>query len=186
MILVVDMNWKKDSLGYYEFVLPLVATAEQFDQTLVEHYLEVTEAEIEKCASIILSGTSLMDNVTLSQPEKFIWMKQTDKPILGICAGMQTIGVVFGLNVYRCVEIEMTQINTLQQNPLFSNGFKAYSLHNFSVQSVNSFEPIAESAICIQAIRHKSKPIFGVLFHPEVRNREIIKHFLKLKKGELW
>ncbi len=182
MILVVDMNWKKDSLGYYEFVLPLVAIAEESDQTLIKHYLEVTEAEIGECTSVILSGTSLMDNVTLSQPEKFIWMKQTDKPILGICAGMQTIGVVFGLNVYRCVEIEMTQINTLQHNPLFSDGFKAYSLHNFSVQSDNSFEPIAESTVCIQAIRHKSKPIFGVLFHPEVRNQEIIKRFLRLKK----
>jgi GMP synthase-like glutamine amidotransferase len=30
----------------------------------------------------------------------------------------------------------------------------------------------------VQAIKHKQKDIFGVLFHPEVRNREIIERFV--------
>ena len=38
MILVVDMNWKKDSLGYYEFVLPIVSVAEDLDECVVKHY----------------------------------------------------------------------------------------------------------------------------------------------------
>ena len=42
MILVVDMNWKKDSLGFYEFVLPIVAIAKTQDECSVKHFLEVT------------------------------------------------------------------------------------------------------------------------------------------------
>jgi GMP synthase-like glutamine amidotransferase len=182
MILVVDMNWKKDSLGYYEFVLPILAIAKQLDEYVVKHYSEVTAADVSYCNRIILSGTALKDNVTLSQPEKFSWIKTVDKPVLGICAGMQTLGVVFGLILTRCLEVGMTPVTTLTDNPLFSSVFKAYSLHNYSVESSEEFEILAESEKCVQAMKHKQKPIYGVLFHPEVRNAEIVKRFIELKQ----
>lgn len=182
MILIVDMNWKKDSLGYYEFVAPIVLIAEELDQCVVKHYLEVNSEDITQCSSIILSGTALKDSVTLSQPEKFAWIKDLEKPILGICAGMQTIGIVFGLRLVKCLEIGMTEIATLNKNPLFSAKFRAYSLHNYSVQSSAEFEVLAESTWCIQALKHKRKPIYGVLFHPEVRNADIIQRFIQLKQ----
>ena len=180
MILVVDMNGKRDSLGYYEFVLPVLSIVEELEECIVKHYSEVTSADIDNCSRIILSGTALKDNSTLSQPEKFNWIKAVDKPVLGICAGMQTIGVVFGLVLTRCLEIGMTEIKPLNENPLFSATFKAYSLHNYSVESSEDFEVLAESAKCIQAMKHKQKSIYGVLFHPEVRNVEILKRFVEL------
>jgi GMP synthase-like glutamine amidotransferase len=181
MILVVDMSWKKDSLGYYEFVLPILSAVQETEECTVKHYSEVTDADICNCSKIILSGTALKDNATLSQPEKFGWLADADKPVLGICAGMQTIGVVFGLVLTRCLEVGMTQIATLTENPLFSATFKAYSLHNYSVESSDEFEVLAESEKCLQAIKHKQKPIYAVLFHPEVRNAEILKRFIGLK-----
>jgi GMP synthase-like glutamine amidotransferase len=51
-------------------------------------------------------------------------------------------------------------------------------LHNFSVVSSDDFEVLAETTTCVQAIKHVQKDIFGVLFHPEVRNREIIERFI--------
>jgi GMP synthase (glutamine-hydrolysing) len=182
MILIVDMNWKKDSLGYYEFVAPIASIAEELDQCVVKHYLEVNSEDTSQCSRIILSGTALKDNVTLSQPEKFDWIKDLDKPILGICAGMQTLGLVFGLQLTRCLEIGMTEIATLKESPLFSAKFRAYSLHNYSVQSSAEFEVLAESARCMQALKHKQKLVYGVLFHPEVRNAEIIQRFIQLKQ----
>ncbi len=71
MILIVDMNWKKDSLGFYEFVLPIVTIAETLDDCMVKHYLEVTNEDLSRCDRVILSGTALKDTATLSQPEKF-------------------------------------------------------------------------------------------------------------------
>ncbi len=180
MILVVDMNWKKASLGFYEFVSPIVQVASELEECRIQHFSEVTQQDLSECRRIILSGTALKDNATLQQPEKFQWLKSIDKPVLGICAGMQTIGVVFGLQVPQCLEIGMTQVKTLQENPLFSGTFKVYSLHNYSVKPDDEFQAIAESTICMQAMKHKRKPIYGVLFHPEVRNADILRRFIKL------
>jgi GMP synthase-like glutamine amidotransferase len=179
VILIIDMNCKKDSLGYYEFVLPIVSIVEGLDECKVKHYMEVSSKEADAFDHIILSGTPLKDNVTLGQPEKFTWIKNMEKPILGICAGMQTIGAVFNLHLVGCLEIGMVEMTTLKENPLFSGMFKAYALHNYSVETSQEFDVLAESELCLQALKHKQKPIFGVLFHPEVRNQDIIRRFIQ-------
>ncbi|HEX9863034.1 MAG TPA: hypothetical protein VGB11_07125, partial [Candidatus Bathyarchaeia archaeon] len=69
-------------------------------------------------------------------------------------------------------------VTTLMANPLFSSSFKAYALHNYSIQPSLEFDVLADSAKCVQAIKHKHKDIYGVLFHPEVRNKEIIQRFI--------
>jgi len=144
-----------------------------------KHFLEITNQDLSQCDRVILSGTALKDTATLSQPEKFMWLKETEKPVLGICAGMETIGVVFGMPLIRSLEIGMTKINTLKENPLFGGDFKAYSLHSYCVEPSEDFEVWAESVKCIQAIKHKHKKIYGVLFHPEVRNKETLKLFIQ-------
>jgi GMP synthase-like glutamine amidotransferase len=182
MILIVDMNWKKDSLGFNEFVLPIAAIAEKISNYKIKHYLELSNQELNHCSSVILSGTALKDMATLSHPEKFHWLKETEKPVLGICAGMETVGVGFGSRLVKCLEIGMTPIISLKVNPLFSTDFKAYSLHSYCVEVSEEFEVWAKSAKCIQVIKHKTKPIYGALFHPEVRNQELIKRFIELNR----
>jgi len=181
MILIVDMNFKKDSLGIFEFVLPIVSIVEELDEFEVKHFSEISLQEISHCDEIILSGTALQDHATLRQPKKFEWIRNCPKPILGICAGMQTIGVVFGLPLNSCVEIGIAQISTLKNNPLFSSKFDAYELHNYSLPASADFDVLAKSKVCVQAVKHKQKNIYGVLFHPEVRNKEILQHFTLLK-----
>jgi GMP synthase-like glutamine amidotransferase len=178
MILIVDMNYKKDSLSFYEFVLPIVSIAEELDECIVKHYSEVGREDLSKFDSVILSGTALKDHATLSQPEKFEWIRDCGNPVLGICAGMQTIGLVFGLHLKKCLGIGMAQIRPLKANPMFSSTFKAYTLHNYSVTSSPEFDVLAESENCVQAIKHKRTETYGVLFHPEVRNRDIIQRFV--------
>jgi GMP synthase (glutamine-hydrolysing) len=182
MILIVDMNWKKDSLGYCEFVLPIAAIAEKISGCKIKHFLEVTSQDLNQCSNVILSGTALKDMTTLSHPEKFQWLKEIEKPVLGICAGMETTGMIFGAQLVKCLEIGMTRIITLKENPLFSADFNAYSLHSYCVEASDEFEVWAKSANCIQVIKHKTKPIYGALFHPEVRNQELIKRFIELDR----
>ena len=179
MILIVDMSYRKDLLGFYEFVLPIVYIAKELDECVVKHYLELGREDLSKFDSAILSGTALKDHATLSQPEKFEWIRNCGKPVLGICAGMQTIGLVFGLRLKKCLGIGMAQIRTLTPNPLFSSTFKAYTLHNFSVTCSPEFDALAESEKCVQAIKHKRTETYGVLFHPEVRNKEVIQRFIQ-------
>ena len=182
MILIVDMSYRKDLLGFYEFVLPIVSIAKELDECVVKHYLELGREDLSKFDSAILSGTALKDHATLSQPEKFGWIRNCGKPVLGICAGMQTIGLVFGLRLKKCLGIGMAQIRTLTPNPLFSSTFKAYTLHNFSVTCSPEFDVLAESEKCVQAIKHKRTETYGVLFHPEARNKEIIQRFILISR----
>jgi GMP synthase-like glutamine amidotransferase len=178
MILIIDMNWKKNSLGYYEFVLPILEIAGKMGECRIKHYGEISNEDLTQCDKIILSGTALSDTLTLKQTEKFQWLKETAKPVLGICAGMQTVAMVFGASLVKCVEIGMTPITTVKENLFMQGNFKAYSLHSYCVEPSEEFEVWAKSDKCIQVVKHKTKPIYGVLFHPEVRNQELIKNFL--------
>ena len=178
MILIVDMNSTKNPFGFNEFVLPIVSIAEELEECVVKHYLEVNEEDLCDCDKIILSGSALMDTVTLDQPAQFAWLESFSKPVLGICAGMQTIGLVFGGRLKKCSEIGMTEIATSEKNILFSSTFKVYALHNYALVPSAEFRVLAESSNCIHAIKHESKDVYGVLFHPEVRNREIIERFI--------
>ena len=178
MILVVDMNSKKNPFGVFEFVLPIVSIAEKLEKCTVKHYLEVNEKSIDDYDEIILSGSALKDTVTFDQIARFKWLKECDKPVFGICAGMQTIGLVFGGRVEKCLEIGMTEIVTSKENVLFSSTFKVYALHNYALVPSAEFEVLAESESCVHAIRHRYKDLYGVLFHPEVRNKEFVERFI--------
>jgi GMP synthase-like glutamine amidotransferase len=178
MILVVDINSTENPLGFYEFVLPIVSIAEELEKCDVKHYLEVNEKSLNRYDKIILSGSAMKNTVTLEQTAQFTWLKDCGKPVLGICAGMQTTGLVFGGRMEKCREIGMTEIATVKENILFSSTFKVYALHNYALVPYADFEVLAESANCIHTIKHKHKDIYGVLFHPEVRNKAVVERFI--------
>lgn len=180
-VLVVDMNSKKASLAQYEFVRPILSVVEPFEACTVKHYLDVDSSEVESYRHIILSGTTLKDFEFLEHFECFRWIKTCTKPVLGICAGMQLIIRVYGEQLVSCQQVGMTEITTTKPNPLFSATFQAYSLHTYTMAPEGrTFYAIAQSDRCIQAIVHKKKPVYGVLFHPEVRNPDILKRFIEL------
>ena len=182
-VLVVDMNWKKASLAYTEFVSPILAAVEPLVACAVRHYLELEPSEGERYSHIILSGTALKDFEFLNHLDRFQWIKTSQKPVLGICAGMQTITKVHGETLIACQQVGMTEITTKKENPLFNGTFQAYSLHSYTATPSPTFEVLAESKQCIQAIKHKQKPLYGVLFHPEVRNPDILKRFVESDSG---
>jgi GMP synthase-like glutamine amidotransferase len=181
MILVLDMNWKKDSLAFSEFMSPILSVVEPLEACTVRHYLQLEPSEMGDYSRIILSGTTLKDFEFLKHLEKFRWIKTWEKPLLGICAGMQIIIQVYGEALLACSQIGMTEVATLKENHLFNGVFQAYALHTYTIKPSNqTFVALAESSKCIQAIKHKQKPIYGVLFHPEVRNQNILQRFVRL------
>ena len=88
--------------------------------------------------------------------------------------------MVFDSDLYDCKEIGMWKIMTKQSNRLFSGVFEAYELHSKAVRLSDDFDILAKSTRCVQAIKHATKEIYGVMFHPEVRNPDIIRRFLEL------
>lgn len=180
MILVVDMNHEKDSLGFYEFVLPIVSIVKEHDECRVSHYKELSGEELARADRIVLSGTPLRNREYLDHVQEFQWLAGCGRPVLGICAGMQIIALVFDSSLERCLEIGMTKIRTTKRNPLFEGTFEAYELHNFSITPPTEFEVLAESKRCVQAIKHRERTCYGILFHPEVRNRNVVERFCRL------
>jgi len=181
MILVVDMNWQKDSLAYGEFVAPILSVVEPLEEYQVRHFSELSPKDLDASSKMVLSGTTLKDFVTLKHLDKFSWVRTYPKPILGICAGIQTISKVFGESLTGCLQVGMTDITTVKPNPLFEGNFRAYALHSLSVAPSHTFTVLAKSSTCVEALKHREKEIYGVLFHPEVRNPEILQRFVELK-----
>jgi len=93
---------------------------------------------------------------------------------------MQVIALVFGSELIKRKEICMIPIKTIKSNPLFSGVFSAYALHGNTIKPSEEFLVLARSSACVQSIKHKTKSFYGVLFHPEVRNQEIIKNFIRI------
>ena len=182
MILIIDMNAKKDGLGHLEFVRPVerIILASGF-KAFSRHYTRVSAADLKKAGKVILSGTPLIDNAFLADADRFAWLATFDKPVLGICAGMQAIASALGGEVIEAREIGMIKVRTVKKNPLFSGEFEAYALHGNAVKPGADFEVLAESERCVQAFRHRKRSIYGILFHPEVRNEKIIEKFCGLK-----
>jgi GMP synthase (glutamine-hydrolysing) len=175
MILIVDLNYI-GSLGYNEFVKPLEEIiGEQTDFT-VSHYSQI--ASIDQYEGIVLSGTALKDDGYLKDIPVFGWLHSVTVPVMGICAGMQVIGLTFSGELVPCTEIGMKEVIPTAKNRLMDSPLSAYELHTHGISPSPHFIPFARSKICIQGIKHREKPIFGVLFHPEVRNQHIITEFL--------
>jgi GMP synthase (glutamine-hydrolysing) len=180
MILIVDMNDKRYSLASLEFVQPIFYITSKIEISHISHYSEMNLEIAIAYEKIILSGNGLKDGGFRTHLKDFQWMEKYERPILGICAGMQAIGLVFGSSLAKCEEFGMRDIKTIKKNPLFYSTFTAYELHTYAVNPSEYFEPLALSENCIQAMKHKERDIYGVLFHPEVRNREIIEKFLSI------
>ena len=117
-------------------------------------------------------------NDYLNDLDNFKKLKDLNKPILGICSGFQIVCSMFNEKIIEQEEIGMMSVSTTQSNPLVSGDFQAYNMHNFSVADLTSFNVLAKSDKTVQLVSHKKRNIFGVSFHPEVRNEQIIINFL--------
>lgn len=187
VLLISTCNEKLHEL---EFVKPIKSILCELDETFfVKHYSKLTKEDLGSCSKIIICGTSLKDNLFLKDIKSFSWLKFFNKPVLGICAGMQILGLVYGGELKKKKEIGLLFEN-FENNFLGLEGseevHQVYHLHGNYVDftKLNDFDIAVrsnyEEKIAL-AVKHKEKPIYGVLFHPEVRQKEMIKKFINKK-----
>ena len=116
-----------------------------------------------------------------------------DLPILGICLGQQSIGQAFGGKVIRAKEIMHGKVSPILHDGTgifarLESPFNATRYHSLSVEReslpkdllVNAWTADGE----IMGLRHISRPIHGLQFHPESiaseNGHKLIGNFLEL------
>jgi anthranilate/para-aminobenzoate synthase component II len=185
---ILLINICKEKLHYYEFVSPIEGILKKNKKKFfTKSYAELHSEDLEMCEKVIICGTSLSDNEFSNDFRKFDWLENFDKPVLGICGGMQIIGLVFGGQIKKQTEIGFYRENFENDFLGLSGEVEVYHLHNNYVDfnTFSDFEVFSESKDGVnkisQAVKHKNKEIYGVLFHPEVRQKELILNFLSFK-----
>ena len=178
MILIIKICNKQ--FHYFEFIKPIEDVLKKNNIKFQSiHYRNVSEEILKNAEKIIISGTSLKDNGFIKDISKFNWIKEFNKPILGICGGMHILGLIFNGELKKQQEIGLTNIELKKDFLGFIGKIEVYELHNYYGIS-KEFDIFGESRFCPQAVKHKKNPFFGVLFHPEVRNKDIIVNFVNI------
>ena len=120
----------------------------------------------------------------------------TEIPVLGICLGHQAVGYTYSGRISRLdipVHGKTSNINVIKRGKLFENipeNFSAMRYHSLYVSDDNFPEELEVLARTddgiIMALKHKTKKIYGVQFHPESYftdyGREILKNFVSISK----
>jgi len=120
------------------------------------------------------------------------YFENFDGPILGECVGMQLMAIHFGGSAgpAEIPEYGLSRLRVIQEDDLFKGlpkEFLVWESHNDEAKTTPSFTVLAMSENCrIQAVKHVTKPFYGVQFHPEVNDtehgEEIYRNFLKVVK----
>ena len=152
--------------------------------------LKISEIKKINPSGIILSGgpSSVYDKKS-PRPDKEIF--NLGLPILGICYGLQLIADTFGGRVEAAAlrEYGKADLKNVKDSDLLSGinpGSQVWMSHGDKVKKLpTGFNGIASTSSSPYAvISHKSKPIFGLQFHPEVRHslqgNRLLKNFCKV------
>ena len=110
-------------------------------------------------------------------------------PVLGICYGMQVTCRLLGARVdaAKAREYGRTRLDILAADGLLSripSPTNVWMSHGDMVQSLPAdFVPLAATPNCpVAAVRHRTRPVFGVQFHPEVTHTafggQLLRNFL--------
>lgn len=146
----------------------------------VQKYSPYEPLEPKDADVIILSGGKI--NEVLDQLEdeelwfrhEFELIRNTKKPILGICLGHQMIAVALGgtlLQLPNLVdEVVNIQVNQVGQEKLGYNNIYAIEHHSFAVDEFEEtgLIELARSNDGVEMLYHPERKILGVQFHPEI------------------
>jgi GMP synthase (glutamine-hydrolysing) len=186
MILLVDLCHRPGSLSRDEFVGPVARIVSRAGEPWRGiHFSRAGDADLDGIAGIILCGTALQDNRFAEQAGWPAPLIGTGLPVLGICAGMQALCLACGGSIRPAAGIGMTKVRRTAPDPLLGEEetFDAYEVHSFACEPPPGWIVTAVSDTGVQAFRHPDRPLFGVMFHPEVRNDRVIERFCTLCRG---
>ncbi|MGP1274995.1 MAG: anthranilate synthase component II [Caulobacterales bacterium] len=118
-----------------------------------------------------------------------------DLPILGVCLGHQAMGQVYGGKVVQAREIMHGKTSPIDHDGTgvfagLPSPFEATRYHSLAVNLPENSDLIVNARTAdgeIMGVRHKSRPVHGVQFHPESiasqHGHALLRNFLNLIPG---
>lgn len=188
MLLVID-NYDSFTYNLVQYLGELGAEMRIFRND--EITVDAIENELKPERILISPGPGPPDSagISLAVIERF----ENALPILGVCLGHQSIGQHFGGKVIRApepvhgkpVEIRHDGKTIFTDLP---NGFAAGRYHSLIVERENLPECLEISAESpdglVMGLRHRTKKVEGVQFHPESilteHGKKLLQNFLEL------
>jgi GMP synthase (glutamine-hydrolysing) len=162
---------------------------------LLQHFTRVTPRRLADVGAraVILSGHStLIDDYDPVSLEPLLdVVRETERPLLGLCGGHQLMGLAFGVRPEPMgplapgdgdtrpelapgmrKEWGPSPVQVLGDDPLFAGLGRAVVVeqrHFWELKRLpEGFVRLAASEACaIQAMRHRTRPLYGFQFHPE-------------------
>ena len=189
MILIID-NYDSFTYNLVQYLGELGA------EPLVRRNDEVTVEEIGEMAprALVLSpGPCTPREAGITVPVVKRW--GAELPILGVCLGHQAIGEAYGGKVVRAGRVMHGKTSRIEHagNGLFEglpSPLEVMRYHSLIVEASSlpaELEVLATSGDEqgeIQAMRHRSHPVWGVQFHPESimtqEGKGLLRNFLSL------
>lgn len=173
--------------GITEFTNPIekIVTESGFISVTIE-YAGCLDFNFDTFNGVILTGSPQGDDIVEHHLPYFLWIKNFNKPVFGICAGHHITGYLYGSKILRSKEPESGDflVNIVKNNPLFvgmPETFRVKQMHNDSITLPEDFELLATSRTCHnQLMKHRAKPFYTCQFHPEYYNHKLIKNFLSI------
>ena len=151
----------------------------EVETKIVPNTVSFDELKSEGVDGLVLSGGAPRIGLEGALGNTDEILEKADFPILGICAGHQYIARFYGGDAKPAEKPEYGKIELeiVKKDDFFKDVPEksiVWESHNDEVKKLpDSFELLAKSDNCpIQAMRHKTLPIYGLQFHPEVENTE--------------
>lgn len=196
-ILIIDNSVRKKCVRCSQFhrhFKPKTSVIHSIDRDLPKN--------LDAYSHVILTGSAdqvdELSKVYTKLKPFILRVKKAGLPMLGICYGFQSIVAALSdftsIEHYEHPEIGWTKIYVTSPSRLFDKMPKKFYAFENHVSSVRHLpQELRQTAIShrknIQAFEHKSKPIFGVQFHPEYTTYHGVRtvtHWLKHRVPFRW
>lgn len=154
---------------------------------LLKNTLAIKEILEREPHGLILSGGPTLERIGNCQQ----YVRELQVPILGICLGHQLTAVAYGGSVrtgkyggFAEVEVEILDENDILQG--MAPKTLTWASHSDEVERLPAdFIRLARSNICeVEAMKHRTKPLYGVQWHPEVshtvQGKLLLRNFLRV------
>jgi GMP synthase (glutamine-hydrolysing) len=150
------------------------------DTKIVPNDTPVAELKAAELDGLLLSGGAARVGLDGKLGAVGDYLDQLDIPILGVCAGHQYMAKHFGGEAapgQKGPEFGATEITVLEADDILRDvppRTTVWSSHHDEVARVPpDFKVLASSDSCpVQVMRHRTRPLFGMSFHPEVEHTQ--------------